>query len=144
MTEPLAISLAVFLAVAGLVQVAPIQVDTHRIPKAIDLTNAADSVLRQHLGERVMMRGRFSLYGKVGPFIIVAGRPIYLEGGAFSWGKSYGRVEKRNVSVTSTLRFYHSSVPATGNIAIARASDHFYFEAETARIEFRGRVIRNN
>jgi len=37
------------------------------------------------------MRGQFSLRGKVGPFILVGGRPIYLvPKGSFSWGELTG------------------------------------------------------
>jgi hypothetical protein len=100
------------------------------------LTGAPDSELQQHLGENVTMHGQFSLYGKIGPFILIAGRPIYLvPHGSFSWGESYASMEGQDVRVTGTLRFAHSSEPSPGDSTVARASDHFYFEAETAKVE---------
>jgi hypothetical protein len=102
----------------------------------LDLTNASDSELQQHLGERVQMRGQFSLRGKVGPFILVGGRPIYLvPTGTFTWGAPYARMEGQDVRVTGTLRFAHYPPPTSEALPEGRASDHFYFEAETARIE---------
>jgi Domain of unknown function (DUF4440) len=105
-------------------------------PTPSDLTSASDSELQQHLGERVQMRGRFSLRGKVGPFILVGGRPIYLvPTGAFSWGEAYARMEGKDVHVTGTLRFAHYPTPTPEALPEGRPSDHFYFEAETAQIE---------
>jgi hypothetical protein len=102
----------------------------------VDLTSAPDRELQQHLGERVTMRGQFSLRGKVGPFIHVGGRPIYLEPkGTFSWGKAYASLEGQDVRLTGTLRFAHYPVPPPGALAEGRSSDHFYFEAETAKVE---------
>ena len=91
---------------------------------------------RNHLGEKVTMRGKFSLRGKVGPFIFVRRRPIYLESReSFSWGKSYARMEGRTVRVTGTFRFAHYPAPPPQALPEASAPDHFYFEAETARVE---------
>jgi hypothetical protein len=102
----------------------------------LDLTSASDSELQQHLGERVQMRGRFSLRGKVGPFILVGGRPIYLvPTGAFTLGEPYARMEGQDVRVTGTLRFAHYPTPTAEALPEGRPSDHFYFEAETAQIE---------
>jgi hypothetical protein len=82
------------------------------------------------------MRGRFSLRGKVGPFILVGGRPIYLvPTGAFTWGEPYAQMEGKDVRVTGTLRFAHYPTPPAEALPAGRPSDHFYFEAETARIE---------
>jgi hypothetical protein len=68
------------------------------------LTGAPDSELQQHLGENVTLHGQFSLYGKIGPFILVAGRPIYLVShGLFSWGESYMEMAGTAFSPTSTL-----------------------------------------
>jgi hypothetical protein len=105
----------------------------------LDLTNASDDELQQHLGERITMHGRFSLRGKLGPFI-VATRPVYLLAkGSFSWGRAYARMEARDVRVTGTLRFAHYPEPSRGALAEGRPTDHFYFEAETSRIELNKR-----
>src|SRR2546421_11995465 len=90
MNKSLAISLALLFATAGCVHRVSIPRAVQRPVTPVDLTSATDSELQQHLGERVTMRGRFSLRGKVGPFILVGGRPIYLESKrSFSWGKPY-------------------------------------------------------
>jgi hypothetical protein len=131
MNTLLSISLAAILVAAGCSQRAMTPT-----PAPFDLTGAPDSELQQHLGENVTMHGQFSLYGKIGPFILIAGRPIYLvPHGSFSWGESYASMEGQDVRVTGTLRFAHSSEPSPGDSTVARASDHFYFEAETAKVE---------
>ena len=126
MNTHLSISLVILLA-AGCAQ---------RAPAPSDLTSAPDTELKQHLGENITMHGQFSLYGKLAPFILVGGRPIYLEPqGSFSWGERYERLEGQDVFVTGTLRFAHYPKPPPGDSAVAHASDHFYFEAETAKVE---------
>ena len=129
MNTLLSISLAAVLAAAGCAQRAP-------TPTTFDLTNAPDNELQQHLGENVTMHGQFSLYGKIGPFILVAGRPIYLVAhGSSAWGEPYASMEGQDVRVTGTLRFAHYPEPPPGDSTRARALDHFYFEAETAKVE---------
>jgi hypothetical protein len=131
----LAISLAILFATVGC---------PHRasVPPAVqpatpvNLTSAADSELQKHLGERVTMQGQFSLRGKVGPFILVGGRPIYLvPKGTFSWGEPYAKMEGQNVHVTGTLRFAHYPVSPPEALPEGRPADHFYFEAETTKVE---------
>ena len=132
----LAISLALLLAAAGCAHRASKPLDVQRAPTPVDLTSAPDSELQQHLGERVTMRGRFSLRGKVGPFILAGGRPIYLvPKGSFSWGEPYASMEGKDVRVTGTLRFAHYPEPPPEAVPAGRALNHFYFEAETAKVE---------
>jgi hypothetical protein len=110
--------------------------EAQRAATSLDLTNASDGELQQHVGELVTMRGKFSLRGKIAPFILVSGRPIYLEpGGSFSWGEDYAKLEGQDVRVTGTLRFVHYPAPSPQALPVGRASDHFYFEAEKAQIE---------
>ena len=138
MTKHLVISLALILAAAGCAHRASTSVGGPRspLPTPVDLSGASDKELQQHLGERVTMRGRFSLRGKLGPFIVLGSRQIYLvPTGSFSWGESYASMEGRNVRITGTLRFAHYPEPAPGALPEGRASDHFYFEAETAKVE---------
>jgi hypothetical protein len=105
-------------------------------PPPLDLTGASDSELQQRIGDRITLRGRFSLRGKVGPFILVSGHPIYLvPKGQFSWGEPYASMEGRDVRVTGTLRFAHYPEPPQQALPEGRAPDHFYFEAETAKVE---------
>lgn len=132
----LVISLAILIAVAGCANrsAKPLAVPADQTP--FDLTNASEGELQQHLGERVTMRGNFSLRGKIGPFILVGQRPIYLvPKGSFSWGEPYVSMEGRNVRVTGTLRFVHYPDPSPEALPAGRAPDHFYFEAETAKVE---------
>ncbi|HVS20954.1 MAG TPA: hypothetical protein VHD88_03860, partial [Pyrinomonadaceae bacterium] len=101
-----------------------------------DLSRADDSELRRHLGESVTMHGRFSLRGKIGPFILVDGRPVYLvSSGSFVWDRNYEKLEGLAVRVTGTLRFAHYPDATQDPLPVARVPDHFYFEAETARVE---------
>jgi len=133
MNTLLSISLAAILAAAGCSQRA---LTPTPAPAPFDLTSAPDTELQKHLGENVTMHGQFSLYGKTGPFIRVGGRPIYVvPQGSFSWGESYASMEGQDVRVTGTLRFAHYPEPPPGDSPVARASDHFYFEAETAKVE---------
>jgi|ERR1043165_3455127 len=106
-----------------------------------DLTSASDDELKQHLDKTVTMTGRFSLRGKLGPFIEVGKRPMYLEAkGSFSWGDAYAAMEGREVRVTGVLKFFQSpEVLMPKNSPVAQAPDHFYFVAETAKIELLGR-----
>jgi hypothetical protein len=132
----LAISLAILFATVGCPHRASVPRSVQSAKAPVDLTSAADSELQKHLGERVTMQGQFSLRGKVGPFILVGGRPIYLvPKGTFSWGEPYAKMEGQNVRVTGTLRFAHYSASPTESLPEGRPSDHFYFEAETARVE---------
>ncbi|HEV2915069.1 MAG TPA: hypothetical protein VGX92_17460 [Pyrinomonadaceae bacterium] len=136
MNTPLAISLVMLLAAAGCAHRASIPRVAQPAPTLADLTAASDSELQQHLGERIVMRGRFSLRGKAGPFILVGGRSIYLVAKeSFSWGKPYASMEGRDVRVTGTLRFAHYQEATSEALPEGRASDHFYFEAETAQVE---------
>ena len=129
MNTLVSLSLAALLAAAGCAQRAA-------TPTPFDLTSAPSSELQQHVGENVTMHGQFSLYGKIGPFILVAGRPIYLVArGSLSWGEPYASMEGQDVRVTGTLRFAHYPEPPPGDSTRARALDHFYFEAETAKVE---------
>ena len=138
MNTLLSISLAALLAAAGCAQRAA-------TPTPLDLTGAPDTEWQRHIGENVTMHGKFSLYGKIGPFILVAGRPIYLvPRGSYSWGEPYTSMEGQDVRVTGTLRFAHDPEPPPGDSAVARALDHFYFEAETAKVEVSQMMIKHN
>lgn len=132
----LTISLALVIAPSACVHHSTTPVAVQRPAAPPDLTGAQDSELQRHLAQNVMMRGIFSLRGKLGPLILVAGRPIYLESrGRFSWGDAYAGMEDKEVRVTGTLRFAHYPKPPSGALPEGRASDHFYFEAETVRVE---------
>ena len=127
MSTRLSIPLALLLAAMGC---------THQSSTLSDLTGASDAELHRHLGQTVLLRGPFSLRGKVGPFILIRDRPVYVVShGAFSWGERYERMEGRDVSVTGTLRFAQYPEGSRDGVPVARPADHFYFEAASARVE---------
>ena len=105
-------------------------------PTPVDLTGAPASKLHQHVNQLVTIRGRFSLVGKLGPFIVVNGEPIYLRSDEHSsWGEAYSKMEGREVRLIGTLRFADTPEPPPGPLAEARAPDHFYFDAKEIQIE---------
>ncbi len=96
-----------------------------------DVTGATRANLQGHVGEPVTFRGKFSLRGKVGPFVVGAGQPIYLvPRGTFTWGEPYAGMEQREVWVTGTLRRASAATPDAD--AVAASGDYFFVEAETA------------
>ena len=136
-----AILLSLLLAAGGCAHRAAKPRDVVRGSTPPDLTGAPDSELQRHTGERVRLRGQFSLRGKIGPFILVGGRPVYLvPQGSFSWGEPYASMEGRDVLVTGTLRFAHGAEPTPEALPEGRAPDHFYFEAETVKVELSQRA----
>ncbi len=121
------------------IESSPAPIVVPRNSTVTDLTGASEGVLQWHVGERVTMKGTFSLRGKIGPFIRVGGRPIYLESQrSISWGETYAKMEGKQVVVTGTLRFVHHPVePSAKDMPVGRAEDHFYFDAETATVMLR-------
>ena len=109
----------------------PTPIPTVTSNRPIDLTNAHDEEFQENLGRIVTVRGKFSLYGVVGPFVLVGNRSIYLPPeGSYSWGKEYDRLEGRQVRVTGTLNFRHFE-PSPGQ----HPPDYFYLPWKTAKIE---------
>jgi hypothetical protein len=101
-----------------------------------DFTGAADTELHHHVGHRVTLSGPFSLRGKIGPFILVGGRPVYLVShGTFSWNGRLEQMEGKNVRVTGTLRFACCAELTRDDLPVGRPSDHFYFDAASATVE---------
>ena len=102
----------------------------------LNLNEASESELLNHVGKKVTMHGKWSLRGKIGPYILAANGPIYVVSqGSFSWSEKYGRMEGKEVRVTGVLRYAHSSAASEGSSSEQHIPDHFYFEAETAKIE---------
>ena len=91
-----------------------------------------DVDLRTMVGRRVTLSGQFSMRGKIGPFLIVSGQPVYLVSSPPStWPRKYSRMEGKRVRVTGTLRFYQAPpLPEHADSAEARLPDYFYFEAK--------------
>jgi hypothetical protein len=97
----------------------------------VDLTGASEAELQKHLGQRVTVRGKFSMGGLVGPYVRYGDREISVyRKSSFSYGKEYGRMEGREVRLTGILRFEHFEPSPEQH-----PPDFFYFEGETVQIE---------
>jgi hypothetical protein len=103
-----------------------------------DATAVSYEVLHTVIGKQVTIRGKFSLYGKFGAYILLDDQHgVYLvPKGSFTWGKPYSEMEGKVVAATGTLRFFHASDAARPvGRAVARPPDYFYLEAETAQVQ---------
>ena len=97
----------------------------------VNLNEASDSELLGHVGEKVTLHGKWSLRGLVGPYILAHNREIYVVSkGNFSWDEKYASMEGKDVRITGVLQYAHYE-PSTEQ----HPPDHFYFEAETAKVE---------
>lgn len=101
-----------------------------------DVTAVSYEALPTLIGKQVTIRGKFSLRGKFGAYVLLDNQHgVYLvPSGSFTWGKPYSEMEGRLVAATGTLHFHHSPDAGPADRAVARAPDYFYFEAETARL----------
>lgn len=101
-------------------------------------TAISDQVSHALIGKEITIRGKFSLGGKIGPYILLDNRQeVYLvPTGSFIWGKPYSEMQGKLVTATGVLRFY-KDVP-TPEQKIQHAPDHFYFEAETTQVQLAG------
>ena len=126
------LTIVVLLLVASCAQKNPVRSkDQVSTQSNVNLNEVSDSELLGHVGEKVTMHGKWSLRGLTGPFILAYNRPIYIVSkGNFSWGEKYARMEGKDVRVTGVLR-YARYEPSPEQ----HPPDHFYFEAETAKIE---------
>ena len=99
-------------------------------------TPASYEVLHTLIGKQVTIRGKFSLRGKFGPYVLLGNQQVvYLEPkGSFTWGKPYSEMEGKLVEATGTLRFYHAPPAEPSERAVARAPDHYYFAVETTQL----------
>ena len=102
-------------------------------------TPASDVVsqLSQALvGKQITIRGRFSLWGKFGPYVLLDNQDgVYLVSKtSFTGGNPYSEMEGKLVAATGTLRFYHAPPAKPTRRAVARPPDYFYFEAETTQL----------
>ena len=91
--------------------------------------------LQSFVGQEVAIRGEFSLRGKLGPFVLLNGKPIYLIAKhSVSWWKSYSEMEGKVVIATGTLRFFKAPRSEPADPAVSQVPDHYFLEAETAKI----------
>jgi hypothetical protein len=101
-----------------------------------DATPISYEVLHTLIGKQVTLRGKFSLSGKFGAYVMLDNQKgVYLVSkGSFTWGKPYTEMDGKLVEATGTLRFYHAPDAAPTDRAVARAPDYFYFEVETTQL----------
>jgi hypothetical protein len=104
-------------------------------PTPKDLIPDSDQALLTRIGKQVTVRGKFSLWGKVGPYIALDNGPeVYLVHKE-SWGKPCSEMEGKLVEATGTLKFYRDppADPAEHG-TVAHAYDHFYFDAQATQL----------
>jgi hypothetical protein len=130
------LTIVVLLLSASCAQKSPVRSTDQVSPQSnVNLNEASDSELLGQVGNTVTMHGKWSLRGMIGPYILTPNREIYLVSkGNFSWSENYARMEGKDVRVTGVLRFAHYEASPEQH-----PPDHFYFEAETAKIELNER-----
>jgi hypothetical protein len=121
---------AAFLSIAIVI---PAEGCGHRSSTPENATTDSYEVLHTLIGKHVTIRGKFSLFGKFGPYILLSNQQVvYLvPKGSFTWGEPYSEMEGKLVAATGTLSFFHSPDSGSAGPAVAQAPDYFYFEAET-------------
>jgi hypothetical protein len=108
-------------------------------PTSEGATAASDEVSHALIGKQITIRGRFSLLGKIDPYILVDNQQeVYLienhSSGPFTWGKPYSDMDGKLVAATGILRFYQAPPAVPTPRAIQRVSDYFYFNLETTQL----------
>ena len=95
-----------------------------------------DWVSQTLVGQRITIRGKFSLRGKIGPYIALEEKQeVYLvHRGSYTWSKRYSEMEGKRVAATGILRYYHAPPAEPTDRPVARALDHFYFDADTTHL----------
>ena len=96
----------------------------------------SNEVSHSLIGKQITVRGRFSLAGVVGPYILLGNQqPVYLVSrGSFTWRKPYSEMDGKLVEATGTLKFFHAPDAEPADQSMARPPDFFYFEAETVQL----------
>jgi hypothetical protein len=78
-----------------------------------DATAASYEVLHTLIGKQVTIRGKFSLLGKFGPYVLLGNQQVvYLvPRGSFTWGEPYSQMEGKLVAATGTSAFITHLTP---------------------------------
>jgi hypothetical protein len=102
-------------------------------PTPSEVAAPSGEVSQALIGKQITVHGKFSLLGKVGPYVTLDNRQaVYLVSKeSFAW-EPYSEMEGKRVAATGVLRFFH--MPPSTTDAEAHLVDHFYFEAETAQV----------
>ena len=96
---------------------------------------AQEPQLRDLVGQKVTLRGRFSLWGKEAPFILVGKEPVYVvEHGSFTWGEPYSSMDKQEVTITGVLRRFEPPPAAKTDRTEQQPPPYFFFNRRDAAI----------
>jgi hypothetical protein len=105
---------------------------------ARESATVANEVSHALIGKQITIRGKFSLRGKFGAYVVLDNHQVVdLEAtgpGTFTWGKPYSEMEGKLVEATGTLMFYHAPPAEPSDRAVARAPDHYYFAVKTTQL----------
>jgi hypothetical protein len=125
---------AAFLSIIVVVLVAAC---SHPRSTSDDTTATSNEISQTLVGKQIIIHGKFSLRGKVGPYIVLDNQQVvYLvPGSSFTWGKPYSEMEGKLVAASGVLRFYHAPPPESTARPEPRLRDFFYFDAENARLQ---------
>jgi hypothetical protein len=102
-------------------------------------TSAANEVSQispPQIGKQITIRGKFSLWGKIGPYVLLDNQQVVylIHKESFTWGKPYSEMEGKLVTATGILRFHHAPDVGPTDGTRALSFDYFYFEVETAQL----------
>jgi len=107
-------------------------------PRSTPGATVANEVSHALIGKQITIRGKFSLHGKFGAYVVLDNQQVvdleYTGPGTFTCGKPYSEMEGKLVEATGTLRFYHEPPAEPSDRAVARAPDHYYFAVEAAQL----------
>jgi hypothetical protein len=127
----LAIAL-VALAVTGCAQERPLPLRAPAARRPVQLI--------ERVGQKVTLRGRFSLRGKHDPFVLVGKDQVYLipdmrNTGTFTWSEPYASMDNREVIVTGVLKRYEPSLPAVPvPVTVQQSPPYFFLELRDTTI----------
>jgi hypothetical protein len=98
---------AAFLTIAVII---PAGGCAHRSPTPQDATTASNEELRTLIGKEVTIRGKFSVLGKFGPYVLFGDQQVVylIHRGSFTWGEPYSEMDGKPVAATGILSFSHS------------------------------------
>ena len=116
------------LAVSGCAQEQPVALGQQPAERPLQL--------RERVGQKVTLRGRFSLRGKQAPFVLVGEEPVYLVAEApFTWGEPYISMENREVIIAGVLERFEPPRTATPiPDSVQQRPPYFFFEMRDTTI----------
>ena len=106
-------------------------------PSPVDKQTPCERKFKERVDQVITVTGKFSLAGKLGPFIVIDDCQIYIRSDqGFDWNDDkYSVMEGKSVRVNGMLRFKDYPDAPPGPIPEARPPDHFYFDPRTSSIE---------